>query len=392
MASIREKAGLAVAMGMIAVLFALGWWMHEETKLRYKQEGKLSEMGGASFKIRALVPQGKGELAEKAIAEALEAVRDLGARINTRWEHSELSMFNQAQGGIETPMDPRLIEMLKKSRRFYTETDETFDVTILPILELYRQAEETGHAPTDAELLAARDQSRWRDIRLFRQAAIKERSTAGIDLGGLAKGYAIDLACRIMRDKGIDSGLVEIGGDVRCFGPSITGGDWIVDIVDPFARRGRDADTPAKVLRTIRVRDAAVCTSGNWYRGWVINARRYSETIDPRDPRRKLTEHFPASVTVIAPTATEADAWATALTVDPYGGLALLGQKEEATIDALIILPPADNPEIITTPGFQARYGLEPTESETTEPETPDEESYRAAPATPMARSAGCGS
>jgi thiamine biosynthesis lipoprotein len=385
MASIREKAGLAIAMGMIVVLFALGWWMHEETKLRYKEEGKLSEMGGASFKIRALVPQGKGDLAERAIAEALEAVRDLGARVNTRWEHSELSMFNQAAGGIETPMDPRLIEMLKKSRRYYTETGETFDVTILPILELYRRAEQTGHAPTDAELLDARGQSTWRDIRLFKQAAIKERSTAGIDLGGLAKGYAIDLACKIMRDEGIESGLVEIGGDVRCFGPSITGGDWIVDIIDPFARRGQNPDEPPKVLRSIRVRDKAVCTSGNWYRGWVINGRRYSETIDPRDPRRKLAKHFAASVTVIAPTATEADAWATALTVDPFGGLALLGDKDKPEIDAMIILPPAEEPEILTTPGFEGKYGLEPAEGDRDEQED-DEESSRPSTGASMAR------
>lgn len=365
MASVREKLGLAIAMGMIVVLFVLGWWMQEEVHLRYKQDGTLAEMGGVDYKIRAIVPQGQGDRAEKAIQEALEAVEDIGARMNTYWEHSELSRFNQMPEGMESPLHPSLLEALRTAESFYEQTHRTFDVTILPILELYRQAEQTGHTPTDEELIQARQASTWNDIRIHSSGAIKERSSAGVDLSGMAKGFAIDKACTALVEGGVASGLVEIGGDMRCFGPSITGGDWIVGVPDPFSPPAQ-TDEKRKLFATLKVRDKAVCTSGYYLDSRQVGQKRYGEIIDPNDPTRKYVDVFAASVTVVAPTASEADIWATALAVEPYRLRDLLDQEKYAHVEAMIILAPAENPRVLYTSGFQDLYLIQdrPEESE----------------------------
>ncbi len=366
MATFREKLGLALAMGMIVVLFLLGWWMQEQTQLRYKENGTLAEMGDVPYRIRAIVPQGQGEQAEKAMQQALQAAQDIAARMNTLWDHSELSQFNQLPPGVEGQLHPSLLKALRTAQRFYDETNRTFDVTLLPVVELYRQARQSGQPPTDLELKRARASSTWEHIRILEHGAIKvevlsaqqglDDAVPGVDLGGLAKGFAIDRACRALQEGGVKSGLIEIGGDMRCFGPSVTGGDWSVGVPDPFARTSRSSGESARLFATLKIRDKAVCISGSYQDSFVIDGKRYSSTVDPNDvTRRFVDDGFAASVTVVAPTATQADIWATALTVDP-ALLHLLDSDRYHEIEAMIILPPAEKPVVLYTSDFKALY------------------------------------
>lgn len=391
MATFREKLGLALAMGMIVVLFLLGWWMQEQTQLRYKDDGTLAEMGDVPYRIRAIVPQGQGEQAEKAMQQALQAAQDIAARMNTLWDNSELSQFNQLPTGVEGQLPPSLLEALRTAQRFYDETNRTFDVTLLPVVELYRQARQSGQPPTDVELQRARASSTWEHIRILEHGAIKVEvlsagqdlgeAVPGVDLGGMAKGFAIDRACQALQAGGVKSGLIEIGGDVRCFGPSVTGGPWSVGVPDPFAPTSSGDGNSATLFATLKIRDKAVCISGSYRDSFVIDGKRYSSTVDPKDvTRRFVDDGFAASVTVVAPTATQADIWATALTVDP-ALLPLLDSDQYPDIEAMVVLPPAEKPIVLYTSNFEALYLDRPPAPA---PEDQDG-SRRQKPAPPMA-------
>ncbi|MCK4602007.1 MAG: FAD:protein FMN transferase, partial [Phycisphaerae bacterium] len=173
-------------------------------------------------------------------------------------------------------------------------------------------------------------------ITITEDGVIKTTDTASLDLGGVAKGYGIDRAVEAMIQAGCRGGLIDVGGDIRCFGRSA----WTVAVRDPFGRT-----EPVAVLR---LRGGAVCTSGNYERYYEIAGRRYSHIIDPRTGR---PVDFAPSVTVVAPAAMTADAWATALSVLGVDGLALLG--EDSGIEAMIVVGTPDSFEVYGTKGFE---------------------------------------
>jgi len=133
-----------------------------------------------------------------------------------------------------------------------------------------------------------------------------------------------------MRAYGLVGGLVDVGGDVRCFGRRQDGRAWRVGIRNPFKPEAAD------LLAMLRVTDRAVCTSGNYFRFVEIGGRRYSHIIDPRPgPNMGMPADAIPSVTVLAPTAAVADAWATALSVLGPEGLALL--QHDSGVEAMVV-------------------------------------------------------
>jgi thiamine biosynthesis lipoprotein len=141
-----------------------------------------------------------------------------------------------------------------------------------------------------------------------------EKPGMRISLGGIAKGYAVDRAVEVLRESGIQGGIVSAGGDLKAFGKREDGGPWKVGVRNP-----RD---PSKNISVIPVSNLAVATSGDYERYRVVGGRRYHHIIDPRTgyPSRGCM-----SVTVVTEQALEADALATAVFVlGPERGRALL--------------------------------------------------------------------
>jgi len=161
-----------------------------------------------------------------------------------------------------------------------------------------------------------------------------------IDLGGIAKGYGIDQAVQALKDDGVSGGLVNVGGDIRCFGRPPKGDLWEIKIKDPFKKEG--------IFAKLGIKSGAVCTSGNYFRFVEIGDKRFSHIIDPRTG---IPAEAAASVTVMAPTAITADAWATALSVLGPSGLEII--PENKSIEAMIITGTPDNPEVHMTEGFE---------------------------------------
>jgi thiamine biosynthesis lipoprotein len=293
----------------------------------------------------AAVPPGDTHRARTALAASEAALRDVEARMSAYLEASELSKLNRAAGGEDVILTPETMEILRAARNAATETDGAFDTTCSPLLTLWREAGEQKRLPSADALAAARAATGWQHFELTATRVRKKLAAARQDLGGVAKGHAIDRATCALRRAGIPSGLVDIGGDVRAFGPGPGGDGWAVQLRHPF----RDSS-----CGTLLLRDAAVCTSGNYQRFTQIGGRRYSHIIDPRTGQP--VENVP-SVTVIAPDCTTADIWATALSVLGPKGLEKLTSLNG--LEALLITGSPEDHKIHQTPGF-ARFLTSP--------------------------------
>ncbi|RMF74334.1 MAG: FAD:protein FMN transferase [Acidobacteria bacterium] len=324
----RVAVGLVIA-GLLALLAISLWQTAGRARLRAFVRAPVGIMG-TSCQLVAVAAPARRDDAERALAAAEATLRRLEALMSTWIDASEISRLNRAEAGTFVPLSPDVVEVLRAAREAYEATGGAFDATCRPLIELWRAAGEQGRLPDEDEIRRAREASGWDDFELRDEGALKRRTTARVDLGGIAKGYAIDRALDAMRDAGVAGGLVDVGGDLHAFGQDPTGQGFAVDIRHP-RRPG--------VFRSLHVAgDGAVCTSGDYARWVEIDGRRYGHVIDPRTGRPAASA---ASVTVVAADALTADVWATTLTVLGPAGLDDLPEG----VEALVLVPDRGDPE-----------------------------------------------
>ncbi len=306
---------------------------------------------GTDCRLIAVVPYGREATAEDALERAEAMLRALESRLSTWIADSEVSNLNAAPAGKLVPLSEGSIEILRAAQRAWQQTGGAFDITCGPLVQLWRRAGRRGVLPGQSEIHEARKASHWKLIELTDTGAVKHSAAARVDIDGIAKGYAIDRAADILRKAGLRGGLVEIGGDLVCFGQPPEGKTWPLGVKDP---RGQGK------LATLRLRDEAVCTSGDYERFIEIAGKRYHHIIDPRTGRP--ADAVP-SVTVVAADAMTADVWATALSVLGPEGLRRLPEG----VEAMVVVGTADDRRIFCSRGFLQRLEERPDRIEVVE-------------------------
>jgi len=329
--------GVGLVLALL-VLVGVGLWKtagrHDRSRTAVIRQ--YQGVMGTRCQMTAVVPRRSEPLAEAAMAEAESTLRRLEARLSTWIDDSELSAFNAAPADQPVALSAETLEVLRAARAAGEQTGGAFDVTCRRLIELWHRAAECGQVPDETELHDAREDSRWEFIELTDVGAVKRRRTARLDVDGIAKGYAIDRAAEVLRRAGLDGGLVEIGGDLVCFGRPPQGETWTVGVVNPFG--------PGK-LGELRLAAGAVCTSGDYARGLTIAGRCYSHIIDPRT---SLPVEEVPSVTVVAAEAMTADVWATALSVLRIEGL----KRLPPGVEAMLVVGTEDDHRVVCTAGF----------------------------------------
>lgn len=295
---------------------------------------------GTSCQIVAVIPSEHASRAKLILDAAERELRRSEALFSTWMDASEMSRFNAAPAGTPVELSDAVVDMLARARELYSDTNGAFDVTAAPLVEIWRRAAERGRRPSPHELNVARSSSSWGDFELLTAPAsgIRKRKTALLDVDGIAKGYAIDLAIEALLKAGATGGMVEVGGDLRVVGTPPGGSVWRIDIRSPFANES---------LGVIEVGSGAVCTSGGYARPVDIDGETFSHIIDPRSG---TPVDGAVSVTVVADDATTADAWATALSVLGTSASDLIAVQQR--LEALLIFGPAEAPSAVATQGF----------------------------------------
>ena len=238
-------------------------------------------------------------------AELQAAVDAVDRQMSTWNTDSDLMRLNAAPIGEWRPLPFHLVRVLGLGLAIGRASGGAFDVGMGEAVEAW------GFGRTDADPLAIRaamDHAHLptHDILDLANGQARKRAPLSLDLNGIAKGYGVDLLADVLENHGVSNALVGIDGEMRALGHRPDGTAWTIAIEAPdYEKR-----TPFSMLA---LEDAAVATSGD-YRHWItVKDRRLSHTMDPARGAPLL--QAPASVTVIAPTCAEADAWATALMV-----------------------------------------------------------------------------
>jgi len=225
---------------------------------------------------------------EAAIAAVMREMHRIDAAMSPFKPDSELSRINREAAQVAVPISAELFGLLQRSLEFSRASDGAFDITFASVGNLYDYRE--GAAPGDAELAAARAAIGYQNLKLDAQARTVRFARAGmrIDLGGFAKGYAVDNGAAILRRHGIAHGIVTAGGDSHIIGDR-RGRPWAIGIRDP-RREG-------EVIAVLPLEDTALSTSGDYERFFESDGVRFHHIIDPKTG--KSPSHV-RGVTVIA--------------------------------------------------------------------------------------------
>jgi thiamine biosynthesis lipoprotein len=237
-------------------------------------------------------------VAKTAARAAFRRVAELNGIMSDYLPESELMRLSKQAGGPAVPVGPDLFAVLARAGEISRITDGNFDVTVGPVVRLWRRARRSRLLPEPQELVAAKALVDYRQVTLdpVNRTARLSKPGMQLDLGGIAKGYAAEAAQAVLKQHGITRALVAAGGDIALSGPPPGKPGWEVGIT---SAPGETDDGPTLVLH-----DCGVSTSGDAEQYVEIGGKRYSHIVDPRTGLG-LTDSW--QVTVIAPDATTSD-------------------------------------------------------------------------------------
>jgi len=246
----------------------------------------------------------------RCIESALDAINNVDNLMSDYKPDSEISRVNANAFARPVKVGPATFEVLEKSIEISKLTDGAFDITVGPLVKLFRTARDTGKAPTPEQIADAKAKVGYEKLVLNDAEKTVRFTVKGmsLDLGGIAKGYAVDKVIEVMQQHGALGAMVDIGGDVRCFGRPPKGKEtWIIGLQDPNTDNGATG-----IILKLKIAASAVTTSGDYQQYAIIDGKRQSHILDRKTGK---STHGLASVTIIAKNATTADALATAVTV-----------------------------------------------------------------------------
>jgi FAD:protein FMN transferase len=236
----------------------------------------------------------------EAAAAALDEVDRIDRLMSHYKKDSELSRVNRDAAKAPVKVDPELFDFIAECLRYSRESEGAFDITVGPLMKAWGFFRDEGRLPSDSELSKARLKTGYRHIILNeKERTVRfDRDGVELDLGGIAKGYAVDRAVRLLKSRGIERALVSAGGStIYGLGSPPDSAGWEIKIQDPIDQR--------KIAATISLNNRALSISGSYEKFFEVDGVRYSHIMDPRTG---LPVQGVLSVAVITETGTSGDA------------------------------------------------------------------------------------
>ena len=262
--------------------------------------------------------------AQESIEQVIAEMHRIDHLMSTYKSHSELSKVNARAAQMAVPVSDELYVLIKQALALGDVTEGAFDITYASVGKHYDFRE--GHMPSKEQKQAALPSVSLRHVVLddANMTVQFKRPGVRIDLGGIAKGHAVESSVTLLRNRGIENAIVTAGGDSRVLGDH-RGRPWAVGIRDPRQENGLSARMP--------VQEEAISTSGDYERYFEADGVRYHHIIEPSsgDSARALR-----SVTIIGPDAIMTDALSTGVFVlGKQRGLELIDSLDE--FEAIVI-------------------------------------------------------
>lgn len=316
----EKKLGKLLTTALVIALSALAI-----SRLGSLREGPIATKHQSRIMMDTVVTlqiyRGDASQIEAAVEAAFAEIERLEGKLSGWIPDSDISRINEAAGHGLVSVSPETWQIITSAQEFSRLTDGAFDITIGSLMKLWGFQSEGARVPDEAAL--------QRCLRLVGSQQVLLDSTnakvglrgpgALIDLGGAAKGYAVDRAIEVLRERGVEMAVVDAGGDIGLLGRKSRGETWKIGIRHPRA--------PGQTIEILEIDSGAVATSGDYERYFFQDEVRYHHILDPQTG-------FPArgavSVTILAKTALEADILSTAVFVlGSEKGMTLIEQLGE---------------------------------------------------------------
>ncbi len=263
----------------------------------------------------------------RAYRDVWARLEDISLRMNAADPKSDVGRLNNAFPS-KVKVGPDTYSVIKDAVYFSKLTDGAFDITVRPLIELWKKCQLEQRMPSRSEIQAMLKVVGASKIQFLSDNNLRFTDVnVRIDLGGIAKGYGVDEAAKILRRDGINNFFIDAGGDIYAGGYNCEGHRWRIGIRDPMRKDG--------IVDILSISNMAVTTSGNYEQFYNIDGRRFSHIINPITG---YPQDGVISATVIAPTAEFADALSTALCVlGERAGIALIDSLNDPNYAAFII-------------------------------------------------------
>lgn len=284
---------------------------------------------------------GSKETTSRAIDLALDRMQEIDTKFNILNPKSPLHTFNQQGLPIS---DEEILNVVRAALDICQKTDGAFDITVCPLIRLWGFYGESPHLPREQQIKDCLKKIGYKYIVIKDGKIHSVKENISIDLGAIAKGYAVSQAVKVLRKEGVTSALIDAGGDVYALGKK-NNKLWKVGIRSP---RGED------LLGYLEVENTAVMGSGDYERFFVKDGRRYHHIFNPKTgyPAEGLS-----GITVISPDPMMADAWATVLfVIGPERGLDIV--EKMPGMEAIMV---TTSGEILYSSGLKNALKVVPT-------------------------------
>ena len=275
----------------------------------------------------------------KVVEEVKDILLMLHSCMSIYKKTSEISSLNHMAGCGFVFINPEIYDLIRRSVVYSKLTKGAFDITALPLKKLWQTAEQI---PSEAQIQHTKKLVNYKKMVFSDNKIMLKYSGMGVDLGGIAKGFAADKVAELLKGRGIASGVINFGGTVF-----VLGEERPVGIQTPFGKTGT-------CMGTIRVKNKAVVTSGAYENYRMINGTAYQHILDPHTGYPVNNELL--GVTLIGAKAEELDALATGVCVmGIQKGFALLKKRQ---IDAIFI---KKDGSVLLTEGIKEYFSFKET-------------------------------
>ncbi|MCH8314240.1 MAG: FAD:protein FMN transferase [Nitrospinae bacterium] len=255
------------------------------------------------------------EKAQLAISSAFDEMRRLEKLMSTHLADSEISRLNAIAGGKSSlAVSPEVLEVILRGIHWGNKSGGALDISIGPVSNLWQFDDENPSIPDSQRLAQAVPLVNFREIEINKSNVRLEQPGMSLQLGAIAKGYAVDKAMAVLQNNGIRHALINAGGDLKVMGQRKDGQPWSIGLQHPRQ--------PEKLIASFALSDRAVATSGDYQKYFMKENTRYHHILDPANG---MQAKGVISATIVAKTVMDADALATAVFVlGPKKGMALV--------------------------------------------------------------------
>lgn len=305
---------------------------------------------GISFDISVYAPS--EAVANEAAEAAFGRIRQLNAIFSDYEPDSELNRLCKTAGmGRSVPVSRELFEILETSVALSQKSGGAFDITVGPLVRMWRKARRNKQLPDTRQIADARTLVGYQMVKLDRLARTVELTKAGmqLDLGGIAVGYACDDVLKMFQARGLTRVMIDASGDILCGEPPPGKAGWVVGIAP------NTADGPPS--RHLLLKNAAISSSGDLFQHVEFNGVRYSHIVDPETGLGLIDRSL---VAIVAKDCISADALSTTVSIlGPERGLKLIA--EDPVSAAFIMRSESQDgmPQVVESPGLK-KYLVDP--------------------------------